>query len=253
LPYHLGSKRSPIKFGDQGLRKIRGIQLAMKESLFHHLDYNRELRSTSTVSHIIKRFWSHNSRQLALALIIAGFLSAGERLAVAQTAVPATETPTPGGPSPYVTNNYIEPVNVRAGPSSLYDALGNLPVGASVQALGVSPHHEWIQIAYQGSADGTGWVYAPFVELSPGYLKVVEPPPTPMPLASATIDPTFAAAFQVSPTLTRLPTFTPPPPLEIPTFVASSAPAPGFQAGTTILALALVGGLVLMASFLGRR
>jgi hypothetical protein len=52
---------------------------------------------------------------------------------------------------------------------------------------------------------------------------VVEPPPTPTPLYTPTIDPTLAAQFIVTNAPTRLPTYTPPPPLAIPTF--QSAPA----------------------------
>ncbi len=174
-------------------------------------------------------------------------------IADAQAQPTPTGTATPGGPSPIVTNNYTEAVNVRAGPGSLYPYLGNLPVGATAQAVAVSPKHEWIEISFPETPGGVGWVYAAFVELSPGYLRVVEPPPTITPLASATLDPTLAAAFQLEPTVTRLPTFTPPPPLDVPTFGASRASSAAFPVGLTIVAFALLGGFVLAASFLGRR
>lgn len=164
-----------------------------------------------------------------------------------------TQTPTPGGPAPIVTNNYTEAVNVRSGPNSLYPYVGSLPVGATAQALAVSPGHEWIEIAFPAAPGGVGWVYAPFVELSPGYLRVVEPPPTSTPLATATFDPTLVAAFQVEPTATRLPTFTPPPPLTVPTFTAQTRPTGGFPTGVMILGVVLMGGLVWAASLLGRR
>ncbi len=173
--------------------------------------------------------------------------------AVAQGQATATETATPGGPAPYVTNNYAEAVHVRAGPNSLYPQLGDLPVGATAQALAVSPQHEWIEISFPGAPDGVGWVYAPFVDLSPGYLRVVEPPPTSTPLATQTIDPTLAAAFQIEPTTTRLPTFTPPPPLSIPKFTAPAPPVAGLPTGIAIVAIVVVGGFVLAASFLNRR
>ncbi len=188
---------------------------------------------------------------MAAALVfILLFLSQGNA-AQAQTA--ATETATPGGPAPIVTNNYTEAVHVRSGPNSLYPQLGDLQVGATAQALAVSPAHEWIEIAFPGAPGGVGWVYAPFVDLSPGYLRVVEPPPTATPLATATFDPTLEAQFQAEPTSTRLPTFTPPPPLIVPTFTASARPAAGFPTGMMILGVALLGGLVWAASMLGRR
>ncbi len=171
----------------------------------------------------------------------------------AQIQATASETATPGGPSPIVTNNYTEAVNVRSGPNSLYPQVGTLPMGATAQALAVSPAHEWIEIAFASAPGGVGWVYAPFVDLSPGFLRVVEPPPTSTPLATATYDPTLQAAFQVEPTATRLPTFTPPPPLTVPTFTAVAPPTGGFPTGIMILGVALLGGLVWAASALARR
>jgi len=184
--------------------------------------------------------------------VLLGFLLVGRQSVAAQAQPTATETATPGGPSAVVTNNYTEAVNVRSGPNSLYSLVGSLQIGATAQALAVSPHHEWIQIAFPSAPDGVGWVYAPFVELSPGYLKVVEPPPTPTPLATSTIDPTLAAAFQNEPTVTRLPTFTPPPPLAVPSFAPQARARLGFPTGVTIMAITLLGGLVLAASFLSR-
>ena len=144
-----------------------------------------------------------------------------------------------------------EGANVRSGPSSIvYPVLGRLQPGETATAIGVSPHHEWIQIEFAG---GTGWVYTAFVTLSPGFLPVVEPPPTPNPPATATIDPTLAAAFNVVPTATRLPTFTPPPPLVIPTFSGSGGSAGGFPVGIMIGVIAMIGAAVLGASYFGRR
>jgi len=95
-------------------------------------------------------------------------------------------------------------------------------------------------------------VYAANVTLS-GSLQVVEPPPTPTPLATATIDPTLQAAFEAEPTETRLPTFTPPPPLSVPTFAQGASERGGLPFGTAILVVTLFGGLGLFASFLGKR
>lgn len=164
-----------------------------------------------------------------------------------------TPTATPGGVAPLVTNTYTEPVHVRAGPSSLYPQIGDLAVGDIAQALGVSPQHEWIQIAFQPAAGGVGWVYAPFITVSPGYLRIIEPPPTPGPDITSTIDPTLAAAFSAEPSATRLPTFTPPPPLTIPTYAQAPLALPGFPGGITILAFSAGGVLVLAVSLLRRR
>ncbi|MFN8412678.1 MAG: SH3 domain-containing protein [Anaerolineales bacterium] len=132
-------------------------------------------------------------------------------------------TPTPQ-PSPstgmYITVLGDEPfANVRLGPSSsIYPIMGKLLPGDTAPALGRSPGGDWIQIEYSGSPNNKGWVYSPLVVVSPGTLPVMEPPPTPIPPATSTIDPTLAAQFTVYPTTTRLPTFTPAPSYVAPTF-----------------------------------
>jgi hypothetical protein len=68
----------------------------------------------------------------------------------------------------------------------------------------------------------------------------------------STVDPTLAAQFAVQPTLTRLPTFTPPPPLEIPEFTDSTGPSVG-PSGIFIVILGLLGGVGLLVSFFLRK
>lgn len=166
-----------------------------------------------------------------------------------------TVTGTPTGP--FVTVTYPEPINVRAGPSSyFYPAVGVLLPNQIVPAIGRSPGGEWIQIEYVGIPGGVGWVYSPLVLLSPGArLKIVEPPPTPTPLTTPTLDPTLAAAFIVPATPTRLPTFTPPAPVSVATFVAPTpaASAAGVPMGLIIISLAVVGIFGALISFLRGR
>ena len=158
------------------------------------------------------------------------------------------DAPTPTGI--FVTVTYTDPINVRSGPSTRdYPIVAQLNPGEVVPALGISPGREWIQISYPG---GTGWVYASFVSISGGELMVLEPPPTPTPLATSTIDPTLAAQFNMQPTETRLPTFTPPPPLEV-VQVDPVAPPARVVPGLFILVLGLVGGLGLLVSYLLRK
>jgi len=203
----------------------------------------------------MKRFWFQFSIWICTAASLLGLvLAASFRTSVSAQAA-ATDTPTPGGPTPYITQTYTEPINVRTGPSTVYyPIIGQLPVGATAPALGVSPSRAWIQISYPPGPGGVGWIYAANVTLSPGFLPVVEPPPTSTPLATDTIDPTFAAQYSIQPTSTRLPTFTPPAPLVIPTFTESTAPAAsGSPMGVVIIAVALIGTLVLVASLFVRR
>lgn len=174
----------------------------------------------------------------------------------ASAQVPATVTLAPQTTQAYITNTFEgEPsINVRTGPSTIIYPIpcGSLPYGATAPALATSPAHEWIQISYPDCPGGVGWIYAANVTLV-GSLRVVEPPPTPTPLETPTFDPTLEAAFQTQPTETRLPTFTPPPALAVPTFADDAEPRGGLPTGVTILAMVLLGGFVLVASFVRRR
>lgn len=149
-----------------------------------------------------------------------------------------------------VTVTYTEAINVRGGPNTVdYPIVGRMEVGETAPGVGVSPKREWVQILYPSSPTGTGWVYAAYVTVSGGELQIVEPPPTPTPPMTATIDLTFIAALNTQPTQTRLPTFTPPPPLTVPAFTeAAPRVAPGIF-GVFILGLGLIGAIGLVISF----
>jgi hypothetical protein len=160
-----------------------------------------------------------------------------------------TVTGTPGGP--FITVQNADGANVRSGPSSFdYPAIGFLVDGETAPALGYSPKKEWIQILYPGAPGGVGWVYAFLVKLSPGSLSIVEPPPTPTPQTTPTLNPTYAAAFLVQMTATRLPTFTAPPPLATLSFVNSANSGSHMPVGFIILGLAFIGILGAVISFM---
>jgi hypothetical protein len=179
-----------------------------------------------------------------LALAVSGALYPVSAQAPSDTPAP------PAGATPFVTVGE-EGVNVRTGPSSvIYPIFAHMNPGETAPAVAVSPHHEWIEIEYNGVQ---GWVYTAWVTLSPGFLPEVEPPPTPTPPATATIDPTLAAAFSAAPTETRLPTFTPAPPLVVPTFTDGSSSGLHFPLGMTIGGIVLLGALALGVSFFTRR
>jgi hypothetical protein len=191
----------------------------------------------------IKQFWF----KVLAGIIMLVSLGAGTLLSPRQAeAFQDVSTPT----GIFVTVTYTDPINVRSGPSTiLYPIVAQLNPGEVVPALGISPGREWIQITYPG---GTGWVYSSFVSISGGELRIVEPPPTPTQVV-ATIDPTLAAVFTFQPTVTRLPTFTPPAPLEeidtTPHVTGPRTVAPGLF----IMVLVLLGGLGLTLSFVLRR
>ena len=158
-------------------------------------------------------------------------------------------------PSRYVTVTYSDPINVRSGPSTVhYPIVGRLFPGDTAIALGTSPGREWVQIAYPEAPGGVGWVYAIYVTVTGGELLVVEAPSTPTPEVTSTIDPTLAAAFNFQPTATRLPTFTPPPPLTVPQFTEVSPPERSMVApGIFVTGLALLGTIGLIISLVLRK
>lgn len=166
-----------------------------------------------------------------------------------------TVTGSPQGPTVNVRRDSDQDsINVRSGPSAKYDIIGVLIVGQTVPARGRTPGGDWIQIFYPGVPDSTGWVYSPLVSIS-GSIPIVEPPPTPTPRTTPTIDPTLAAQFIVELPPTRLPTFTPPPPLVIPTFeneAPQSVPG-GIPMGIVIIGMAVLGVFGTLISFLRGR
>jgi hypothetical protein len=163
-------------------------------------------------------------------------------------------TGTPVGAEIIVT--YEEQINVRSGPGSrTYPAIGIMYPGQIAPAIGKSPGGDWILIFFPGVEGNQGWVYAPLVSFkSVGFLPIVEPPPTPTPQTTRTVDPTLAAAYIVPSTPTRMPTFTPPGQLVIPTFVDESqqSGAGRIPMGLVIFALAVIGGLGALSVFLRR-
>lgn len=155
----------------------------------------------------------------------------------------ASPTPQPSSTGITITVLGDEPyANIRLGPSaSIYPVIGQLAPGDIAPALGRSPGGDWIQIEFPGGPNNKGWVYSPLVLLSPGTLQIVEPPPTPIPPATSTVDPTLAAQFPIVPTNTRLPTFTPPAPLITLAYTQPIANAETTSVPMAIIILALAG------------
>jgi len=158
-------------------------------------------------------------------------------------------------PSVFITVTYSDPINVRGGPSTVYyPIVGRLSPGDTAPALGTSPGREWVQISYPSAPGGVGWVYAIYVTVTGGELLVVESPFTPTPEVTSTIDPTLAAAFDFQPTATRLPTFTPPPPLTVPQFTETSTlRRTGLAPGIFVIGLVFLGVIGLIVSIIWRR
>jgi hypothetical protein len=167
-----------------------------------------------------------------------------------------TVTGTPPGPLVKVDQS-VSQVRIYAGPGSFdYPAVGVLVAGETAPAIGRARGREdWIQIAYPGVPGSTAWVFGLYVSLSPGaLLPLVDLPPTPTPFSTPTINPTLEAAFIGRQTPTRLPTFTPPPPLEVPQFTdVTDSPTTGVPTGLIVLSLALFGFFGAVISYLRGR
>jgi hypothetical protein len=146
-----------------------------------------------------------------------------------------TVTSTPMGPF-IIVNSDNEQINVRAYPDPLAPKVGVLLAGQKVPAKGKS--NGYIEVEYLGIPGGLAWVYANLVTVY-GELPIVEPPSTPTPLYTSTIDPTLAAQFLITLAPTRLPTFTVPPPLVIPTYPAQGSGSSA--AGRVPMGLIIVG------------
>ncbi|MBI3162312.1 MAG: SH3 domain-containing protein [Chloroflexi bacterium] len=169
-----------------------------------------------------------------------------------------TVTGTPAGAivALYLDDNHPQE-NVYSGPSIyLYPAIGVLLAGQEVPAYGYSEDRNWIQIYYPGVPNSVAWIYAPYVEMKKiGPLPILSAPPTPTPASTpiVNLNPTLVAAFITPVVSTRLPTFTPPAPLSIATFVNEDETAARIPMGLLIFGFGFVGALGAIISFLRGR
>jgi hypothetical protein len=180
------------------------------------------------------------------------FTGASAGTEIAQATVVITVTGTPEGPMIVVPDL----VNVRLGPGTEYDKIGVLIAGQQAPAVGRSAGGDWIMIVYPSQFDEYAWVYSRYVVLdSNELLPIIEPPPTPTPRVTATINPTYAAQFNLGEApATRLPTFTPAQPVVQPTFAPSVVnQSRGVPPILAILGLLVVGLFGMVISFLRSR
>ncbi|HZJ22026.1 MAG TPA: hypothetical protein VFD54_01885 [Anaerolineales bacterium] len=204
-------------------------------------------RRTRSVIWIIAIIW----------ITILGVIQPGAIPVLAQqpTGSVPTVTGTPPGPTIKVDQS-LPTVNVFAGPGSFdYPAIGVLLGNETAPAIGRARGREdWILIRYPGVPGSIGWVWGLQVSLSPGaLLPIVDVPPTPTPFSTPTINPTLEAAFIGQQTVTRLPTFTPPPPLDLPSFTGPTTATTNVPMGLLILGLGLFGFFGAVISYLRGR
>lgn len=166
-----------------------------------------------------------------------------------------TVTGTPKGVTVSIPLSNNDPTNLRAGPGVFYDLVGIMAPGQEFPALGRSAGGDWVMLEYIGAPDNIAWVYSPLVIISPGELPIIEPPSTPTPLITGTIDPTLAAQFITTPNPTRLATFTPVEPLVLPTYedLSRSALFGQIPMGLIIVVIGGLGGLMMIFSHVRSR
>lgn len=166
-----------------------------------------------------------------------------------------TVTGTDRGVVVRVKNDDSNPqINVRSGPGTEYDRVGTLVSNQEVVGKGRTEGGSWILIEYQGGPDGYAWVYSSYVDYV-GELPIVVVPNTPTPRITNTIDPTLAAQFIITVEPTRLPTFTEPAPLSIPTFetVAGVNVTGGVPMGMVIVICGILGIIIGLFALSQRR
>jgi hypothetical protein len=164
-----------------------------------------------------------------------------------------TVTPLSNGPTGVVNTGQVEFALVRSGPSTLYDEIGVLLPGQVVNVIGKTMAGDWLKIEYPKGDNGVGWVYSINLTVSGGEIPVVEIPPTPTPKITRTIDPTMAAQYVITPAATRLPTFTAPAPMTIPTYSTGVIGNGHIPVGLVILILAGLGCLFGVISYIQSR
>ncbi len=191
---------------------------------------------------------------LVAAMLILSLLPSLSQVVLGQfpTVSIPTVTGSPRGIYVRAIGDDTDPLNIRSGPNSTYEKIGVFMVGQEAPAYGY--YENYVQIAYPSGPDGKGWILLARVEVIGGTLRMIEPPPTSTPSVTRTIDPTLAAQFIITMQPSRLPTYTEPPVLQIPTYQAETgATAPGgIPLGLVIIVLAGLGLFLTLIAVLRR-
>jgi uncharacterized protein YraI len=100
--------------------------------------------------------------------------------------------------------------NVRAGDSTEYAVIGNLPYGGTAVVAGTNAAHTWWYIVFAGGPGGYGWISGSVVTTAclPAVVQVVVAPPLPAAPPPVAVEPT-ATSLSIAPwipLLRKLPT-----------------------------------------------
>lgn len=118
----------------------------------------------------------------AVAKVFAGQTAAAPAAAdipVAEELPAPTVAPNPTACGATVTA--LTNANVRGGPGTDYDVVGNLPIGATAPVAGRNGDSSWWYIQFAGGSGGFAWIAASVVSSAciPPALQVVAGPPLP--------------------------------------------------------------------------
>lgn len=163
-----------------------------------------------------------------------------------------TVTSSPRGLYVVAIGDPENPLNVRAYPTSTSTRVGVFLVGQEAKAYGY--YGDYVMIEYAGAPNNRGWIVLSRVEVFGGSLPMLQPPPTETPSITMTIDPTLAAQFIITAIPSRLPTYTEPPQLQIPTYpaVTGGTSTGGIPIGYIIITLAGLGLFLTLIAILRR-
>jgi hypothetical protein len=197
---------------------------------------------------------------LFLALALASFAVAGSRVEVAAPpGQAATETQPPNRVE--ILDTGAGDVNVRAGPGTDYDHVGVLVPGQTSPILGRNPAATWYEIEYIGGPNGVGWVSGDVVHVvgDVNTMPTIVPPPTPTlpPTTTPLPDTTQGSVFDstATPNANRLPTFTAPAAVALPTLLPAQGVSTGgaFPPAVLIIVLLVLGTFGILVSLLRLR
>lgn len=101
--------------------------------------------------------------------------SLSETPILSPTPLPPTLTATPI----LIDGTLTIKVNVRSGPGTAYNTLGQLDAGAKVQVTARDSQGAWYQILYPAASQGRGWVASQYVTVAAGAEIPLDATPTP--------------------------------------------------------------------------
>jgi hypothetical protein len=119
----------------------------------------------------------------------------------------AQELPAPGiAANPTQCNPTVTAItvaNVRGGPGTEYDVVGNLPVGGTARVAGRNDANTWWYIQFAGGFGGYAWIAGSVVSTAciPAVVPVVAAPALPTPPPPEAVEPTATDKKSLPPLL----------------------------------------------------